>query len=118
MKRLLSWIGYAGLAVLGAGAVASLSGRPEWYAMRWWVAGAGVLLVLASLVGHLDDLRGLFGRRTTRYGLNTAIMIALLLAVIGFVEAMSYRHNSRVDLTENKRHSLSPQTIQLLRGLK
>ena len=118
MKRVFSWIGYAGIAVLAAGAIASLSGRPDWYAVRWWVAGAGVLLVLVSLLGHIEDLRGLAARRTMRYGLNTAVMIVLLLAVIGFVEAMSYRHNARVDLTENKRHSLSPQTVQLLRGLK
>ena len=75
MKRVLAWIGYAGLAVLGAGAIASLSGRPEWYSIRWWVAGAGVLLVAVSLLGHLEDLKGFAGRRTMRYGLNTVIMI-------------------------------------------
>jgi ABC-type uncharacterized transport system involved in gliding motility auxiliary subunit len=41
-----------------------------------------------------------------------------VLGIIGLVEAVSYRHSARVDLTENKRHSLSPQTIQLLRSLK
>ena len=60
----------------------------------------------------------MLSRRTTRYGFNTAVMVLLLLGIIGFVEAVSYRHNARLDLTENKRHSLSPQTIQLLRGLK
>src|SRR5919106_3084144 len=45
-------------------------------------------------------------------------MVLLLVAIIGIVEAVSYRHNTRLDLTENKRHSLAPQTIQLLKGLK
>src|SRR5437879_12550897 len=45
-------------------------------------------------------------------------MVVLLLAVVGLVEAVSFRHNARVDLTENRRHSLSAQTLQLLRGLK
>ena len=60
----------------------------------------------------------MLGRRTTRYGFNTAVMVLLVLGVIGFVEALSYRHNSRFDLTENSGNSLSPQTIQLLKGLK
>src|SRR5207249_7232965 len=34
------------------------------------------------------------------------------------VQALSFQHSARRDLTENKRFSLSPQTIQLLRGLK
>jgi ABC-type uncharacterized transport system involved in gliding motility auxiliary subunit len=53
-----------------------------------------------------------------RYGVNTTVTILLVIGVIGFVEALSYRHSTRVDLTENKRHSLSPQTIQLLGNLK
>jgi ABC-type uncharacterized transport system involved in gliding motility auxiliary subunit len=44
--------------------------------------------------------------------------VLLLLGIIGVVEAISYRHNSRYDLTENKRFSLAPQTIDLLRNLK
>ncbi len=44
--------------------------------------------------------------------------IALVLGVTVVVQALSFQHSARRDLTENKRFSLSPQTIQLLRGLK
>jgi ABC-type uncharacterized transport system involved in gliding motility auxiliary subunit len=44
-------------------------------------------------------------------------MIVLIFGVIALVEAVSYRHNWRVDLTENKRNSLSPQTIKVLSDL-
>jgi ABC-type uncharacterized transport system involved in gliding motility auxiliary subunit len=81
---------------------------------RWALVIAGVVLVLLSLLPRAGDLR----RRTIRYGINTAIMVLLVLGVIGLVEAISYRHSTRLDLTENKRHSLSPQTIQLLKNLK
>jgi ABC-type uncharacterized transport system involved in gliding motility auxiliary subunit len=117
MKRLLDWTGYLGVAVLVAAALLPFM-RPEWGRARGWLVVAGVLLVLASLIGYVKDVRGVMGRRTTRYGLNTAVMVLLLVGIIGFVEAVSYRHSARLDLTENKRHSLSPQTIQLLRGLK
>ena len=112
IRRAADIAGYLGLAVL----VASLAlpfVRPEWHAYRGWIAGAGALLVGASIVARLD-----FSRRVTRYGLNALVLILLVIGIIAFVEAVSYRHNARLDLTENRRNSLSPQTIQLLKGLK
>src|SRR2546428_274654 len=85
---------------------------------RWTLVAAGVLLVLASLLARIDDFRGLVGRRAMRYGLNTAVAVALVLGATVVVQALSVRHSARWDLTENKRFSLSPQTIQLLGGLK
>jgi ABC-type uncharacterized transport system involved in gliding motility auxiliary subunit len=117
VKRALGWVGYAGLAVLVAAALLPFVGRPEWYRARWWLVGAGVVLVVASLVAHVDDFRALARHRSARYGFNTALMILFLLGIIGLVEAVSYRHNARLDLTENKRHSLSPQTVKILREL-
>ena len=96
--RLGDWLGYAGLAVLVA-AVALPFARPEWSRFRWAIVAAGVLLVLAALVLRVQDYRALFGRRTTRYGVNAAATILLLVGVIGLVEALSYRHNARLDLT-------------------
>jgi ABC-type uncharacterized transport system involved in gliding motility auxiliary subunit len=117
LKRALDWGGYVGLALLAAAAIMPLA-RPDWVRARPWLVGAGIALVALSLLVHVRDVRGLLGRRTARYGLNTAVMVVLLLCIIGLVEAVSARHNARLDLTENKRHSLAPQTIQLLRGLK
>jgi ABC-type uncharacterized transport system involved in gliding motility auxiliary subunit len=115
MQRILDWGGYFGLAVLLAAFVLPFV-KPEWGRMQWWLVGAGVLLVLASLLGHVN-VRGAVGRRSTRYGFNAAVAVVLILAIASFVEAVSYRRNARLDLTENRRHSLAPQTIQLLKGL-
>ena len=93
----------AGLAI--ASVVAAGDRRPR--------AGGG----LARPPGRLGA-RSALGGRTVRYGFNTAVMVLLVLGIIGVVEALSYRHNARLDLTENRRHSLSPQTIQLLGGFK
>jgi ABC-type uncharacterized transport system involved in gliding motility auxiliary subunit len=118
VRRALEWAGYAGLAVLAAAALLPFVGRPEWAQYRIWLVGAGIALVLLSLLAHVNEIRRFFGFRTARYGVNTAVMIVLVLGIIGLVEAVSYRHNARLDLTANKRHSLAPQTIQLLKGLK
>lgn len=122
IRRFLDWAGYLGIAVLAAAALLPFL-PPKWTPAAanrvWWgLVIAGILLVLASFIGYIKDPRGVLGRRTTRYGLNTALMVLFLIGIIGFVEAVSYRHNARLDLTANKRHSLSSQTIQLLRGLK
>jgi ABC-type uncharacterized transport system involved in gliding motility auxiliary subunit len=63
-------------------------------------------------------LREIVRRRGTRYGLNTALVLMLFLAIVVVVEALAIRHNVRVDLTEGRRHSLSDQSIKLLRSLE
>ena len=95
--------------------------RPSWGAA--WPAAliVGGLLVLAGLYLSFGSggagARRAWGGRTTKYGLNALVMIVLILGVIVMVEAVSYRHNWRADLTENRRNSLSPQTIQVVRAL-
>ena len=123
MKRALDWAGYIGLAAAGR--------RPSCWPVR---AGAGARgpWVWWGLAGR---------RRRARPGLVPGARRASIAdgvtrphrcatastpgswccscsGVIGLVEALSYRHNARLDLTENRRHSLSPQTIQLLKALK
>jgi ABC-type uncharacterized transport system involved in gliding motility auxiliary subunit len=117
MQRLSDWAFYVGLVCLG-GAVAQQFALPA-YGRFWWpLVVAGIVLVVLSALPRLADARRSLGGRTMRYGLHAALSIALVIGVIGFVEAISVRHSARLDLTENKRHSLSPQTIQLLKNLK
>ena len=116
IRKILDWAGYAGVAVLATGVVLPYA-RPDLAHYRGFLY-AGALLVLASLLARIEDYRAFFGARTTRYGLNAAVMILLVLGVTTIVQALSYQHSWRWDLTETKRFSLSPQTVQLLSGLK
>jgi ABC-type uncharacterized transport system involved in gliding motility auxiliary subunit len=86
---------------------------------RWWwpLVIAGLVLVVPYFLPRRDP-RAALGVRSVRYGLNTAMVVVLLLGVITVVEALSFRHNARLDLTENRRQSLSSQTVQVLKGLK
>jgi ABC-type uncharacterized transport system involved in gliding motility auxiliary subunit len=117
IRRILDWGGYVGLVVLAAAVIVPFI-RPEWVRFRWTLIIAGVLLVIASLLARVEDFRGLAGRRTVRYGLNTAVAVVLVLGATVIVQALSFRHSARWDLTETKRFSLSSQTIQLLGSLK
>lgn len=122
MRRPLDWAGYVGLAALAGVAILKWT-RPPFMAgprgawIGWSLLVVGGVLVALSLVMHLRAA-GALGGRSARYGLNTAVMVLLLLGIVGLVEAVSYRHSARLDLTENKRNSLAPQTIKLLRELK
>ncbi len=58
----------------------------------------------------------LFGRRT-RFGTNVVITALAVLAMVAIVDAISVRRSHRFDLTANKRHSLSPQSQQLMAEL-
>jgi ABC-type uncharacterized transport system involved in gliding motility auxiliary subunit len=117
MQRVSDWAFYAGLVCLGAAVVQQVA-FPAYDRFWWPLVVAGIVLVVLSALPRLAAARRSLGARTVRYGLNAALSIVLVVGVIGFVEAISVRHSARVDLTENKRHSLAPQTIQLLKTLK
>ena len=85
--------------------------------LRWALVIAGGLLLLVSLALNAGSLRAASGRRTARYGAGAAVLIVLALGVAVLANALSVRHNTRWDLTENRRQSLSPQSIKVLGAL-
>jgi len=117
IRKILDGAAYVGVAALAAGVILPIA-RPEWAQYRGFLLVPGALLVVASILARVGDYRSLLGRRATRYGVNAAVMVLLVLGVSGLVQALSVQHNWRWDLTETKRFSLSPQTIQLLGNLR
>ncbi|MFQ5830083.1 MAG: GldG family protein [Candidatus Methylomirabilia bacterium] len=116
MKTLGGWATIVGLAVLVSAAGLAI-GKPEWEAARAATALIGAACLLFALYANFADVRAFFARRSARYGANALIMVLLVLGIIALVEAVSYRHSYRLDLTENRRHSLSPQTVKVLQNL-
>ena len=109
---------FVGLAGLVAGVLVR-NYRPSWTAV--WP----VLLVIGGLV-LLFGLYASFATNVRRAPARVAptatastrsILVVLILGVIVLVEAVSYRHSYRIDLTENKRWSLSPQTVKVVAEL-
>ena len=117
MRVIGSYAGWAGIAcLLGAGALALFV--PWLKRLQGALLIAGGVLLLLALVLNKGTARGVLGRRTTRYGAGAFGLVVLALGIAVFANALSFRHNKRWDLTENRRNTLSPQTIQLLRSLK
>jgi ABC-type uncharacterized transport system involved in gliding motility auxiliary subunit len=114
IKRWGMW----GVVVLLLGAAAVTLFIP--WLIRFRVAlliAAAVLFVVTAALSWREGA-SILGRRGTRYGASAALLIVIALGVAVLANAVSLRYNARWDLTENKRHSLSPQTVKLLKGLK
>jgi ABC-type uncharacterized transport system involved in gliding motility auxiliary subunit len=116
VRRLADAGGWVGIGLMVLGVVLPFV-RPDWGRFKWGLVIAGGALVLLGLLARVDDLRTRLGGRTVRYGANAAVMVVLALGVVVLVATLSQAHSWRYDLTTNKRFSLSPQTVQLLRGL-
>ena len=80
-------------------------------------AGAGLLLIIASLSTGIESLRTFLGERSTRYGTSTVLASLLFIAILAILNVLAYRNHTRIDLTSEKVFSLSPQSAQVLQGL-
>jgi ABC-type uncharacterized transport system involved in gliding motility auxiliary subunit len=125
MRRIADVAFYVGIVLLLGAVLQSLSGRwgwrvigAEWNWLWWPLVIGGLALVLISFLPPVRQAAAQTNQRNLRYGVNAIVIAILVLAVAGLVEAFSYRHSARVDLTGNRRYSLSAQTIQTLQGLK
>ena len=56
--------------------------------------------------------------RSIKYGANTLLLALIVLGILVLIEAISFRHHKRIDLTADQRYSISQQTRQLLSSLK
>ncbi len=114
LKRYAVWLGLVCLLVGGLVNLSPWQGMP----FKWVLLVAGSFLLLVALTLNAKELRGVLALRATRYSAGAAVLALLALGVVAFGNTVSYRHSYRWDLTENRRNSISPQTIQVLRTLK
>ncbi len=87
---------------------------------QFWAVSLLLGLGVAALGVYLkfNEIKESLGHRTARYWFNAVVMIGLAFGIVVFVSALAMRHSYRWDLTENRRHSLSSQTIKILQSLK
>ncbi|NBX75931.1 MAG: hypothetical protein EBQ92_05210 [Proteobacteria bacterium] len=76
----------------------------------------GILLVHVFM--NLTIYKNIFKRRTTQLGLQAITNAALVLAIIVVVNLIVSNYDIKKDITKNKIHTLSEQSIKVLAGLK
>lgn len=99
--------------VVGVGVDLAYPGR--WYSLA--VLGAGAALAVLSGVLFRGELAAWLRRRSTRLGANSALMIALVGAILAMVNVLAVRHSTRLDLSQTGAFTLAPQTVQVLNTL-
>lgn len=117
MRRLVNYLAPAGLLVLVATQIPRIAehlpGKRE-----AWLAG-GALLVLAHLLARWEDIANLVGRRQLLYGGNALLFGLAGLGILILVNWIVYNYKPmRLDLTKNRRYSLSEQTRKVVGELK
>ena len=116
VNRIVGVIGWVGTALV-FGAVAIRFLRPEWMQYGTYMTWAGLVCILAYMLGQWRDVVSFYGTRQARYG--TVSLVGILVAV-GIFIAVNYlgtRQTKRWDFTENQAFSLSEQSVKILQGL-
>jgi gliding motility-associatede transport system auxiliary component len=89
----------------------TLPGKEQYY------LAAGLALVFAHLSLRWDDLTRYVGRRQMKYGANTFVLVAVVVAILVGLNYLVYRHDKQWDFTKGQRYSLSDQAQKVLAGL-
>ena len=116
MKSLVSSAGYLGLIlILVSGYLYVSDATTQRTALI--VLLAGLALGSAWMVFEWEKVWNLLGRRTTRYGANTAVLVLLVIGILAFANMIGSRYTQRYDATANKRFSLADLSVSVLSEL-
>ncbi len=111
------------VAAAGIGLVALLTGAvtsvlvPALESTGAWLSLAGVGFLLLSLLDTLRRSNSPTARRRRKYGLNVALMLATLVAILGVVNFLALRTDVRFDTTFSQQFTLAEQTRTVLDDL-
>jgi len=112
MKEQLKKADLFGLAIIAATLIAySVRNVWSWYQTVTIIIGA--LLVVVSVALKAGDIRTQMGRRSTRFGINSAVSVILFLGILGFINYLGAQHSKRIDMTAEKLESLSDESVQV-----
>lgn len=113
MARLLNILGPLGLVLILIGGVTyGILYSSGWIAIVPLLAGLAA--VAASALMNLRGARSEGSKRSARLGINAAVSIIALAAILVFLQTILSRHSARYDTTANQRFSLSAQTVKIL----
>jgi len=102
-------------AVLAAIASYLFSDFPLVWRALW---GLTATLGMSHLLMNLKFYQGLFAKRTTQLGLRTSLNAALVLLIVVVINLIVNNYDVKKDITRNKVHTLSEQSLKVLNNLK
>ncbi len=106
----LLWIG-TGVLLLGLMFARAIF--PE----KLWLTIAIALPLLICLATLIFQNQKALKSRTATYGLNSVVTVLLVIGIVGVLNFLASRYPYKIDLTKNKVHTLSDQTVKLVKTL-
>jgi ABC-type uncharacterized transport system involved in gliding motility auxiliary subunit len=120
MKKLLRYGNYLSLPLILAGTAMGLS-----FGLASFKGRAGLALLLLGsaglafyFIGHISRFRTKNSRLNFIFASNLAVVVLLIAAIVGAVNYLGVKLHKRFDFTAGKAHSLSAQSVQVVRNLK
>lgn len=117
MKRIAGWLNYVFLILL---AISFFSYKI--YPAKKFIWIPAIVLSILSLILYFifnrEKLKEQIKLKTLIYSGNLLLLIILVFAILVALNYLSTKVHLRTDLTEGKIHSLSEQTIKVLKNLK
>lgn len=117
MKEYLKKADVLGLALIAASLI-SYSVRSIWSMYQTIAVVAGGLLIVASLAVKSGEIRRSLGRRSARFGINSAASVLFLVGILALVNYLGAQNVKRVDMTTEKIYSLSDQSMKVADEIK
>lgn len=117
MNSLRTYSGPAGIVLLLAGGGVTYF-APEHSLEGYILTAIGGIFIVTAVALNLDDLANILRGRSVRYGANAFFYSLVVLLIVGAVNFLASRHHKRFDLTKEGAHSLSPQTVKILKSLQ
>ncbi|HVA23377.1 MAG TPA: GldG family protein, partial [Chloroflexota bacterium] len=115
-KKLATSMLYVGLAALFAALATYLVGGLFSNITKILLI-VGACLLIGYLAVSPEVVMGAFRSRGVRYGGNTFAMAALFIIIIGAGNWFTNGHSQSFDLTRDKLHTLTPQTLDILKNV-
>lgn len=118
LQGLLKHLIWPGIMLTTAGIVVGLLNN--WTIVAIALLITGLLLLVSSIAaGDFGVFKlGFWQRRSTQAGTNAAVSILSVLVIIGLVNFIGARYDSRVDLTDGQLLTLSPASQTVVKNLE
>jgi ABC-type uncharacterized transport system involved in gliding motility auxiliary subunit len=117
MNTLKKYLNSIALALIAAGIVGWIV-WPQKKALVLVISALGFAALVAHVVLNLGALKQSFRRKSFLYSGNLLLVIVLVLAILGLVNYFLSKNHYRMDFTVAKLHSLSDQSVSVLKNLK
>lgn len=84
-----------------------------------WQISLGLAVVFYGVYLYLERrfFLEVFSRKTTQYGINAVLVSVIGFGILVFVNLIATKYDIKKDLTKNKLHTLSDESIKVLKGL-